>query len=161
MSEDQRYIRIDGRRWRRSDPSIPGPLASEIVSELMSARRAVKAAKGDKDRRALVAARERVHDAKLALGERGHPWWERPDEEALRERLAASIRALLRKRDAGRTICPSDAARVAGGENWRDAMTLAREVAWQLAEDGWLEIMQRGERIERQESGPIRLRQRS
>ncbi|HEY9445901.1 MAG TPA: hypothetical protein VIQ62_02400 [Burkholderiales bacterium] len=41
----------------------------------MTARRAVRAAtrSGDADR--LSAAREAVHTAKVALGERGPPWW--------------------------------------------------------------------------------------
>lgn len=159
MSDDERYIEIDGRRWRRTDPAIPDALESELVSELMSARRAVKAAKDDDD--ALAAARERVRDAKLALGERGRPWWKPPDEESLRKRLAAAIRTLLRHRDTGKTICPSDAARVVGGEDWRDAMGPARSVARQLASDGWLEVLQQGEPIHEPKEGAIRLRKRS
>lgn len=160
MPDDERYIEIDGRRWRRSDPAIPDALNSELVGELMSARRAVKAAKNDADDDALAAARRRVDDAKVALGERGRPWWEPPDEAALRQRLAAAIRALLRRRGTGKTICPSDAARVAGGENWRDAMEAARQVARRLADEGWLEIVRRGERVEPSTRGPIRLKMR-
>lgn len=158
MSDDDRYIEIDGRRWRRADPAIPESLNSELVSELMAARRAVKAAKSSDDGDGLASARARVHDAKLALGERGRPWWERKDEAALRERLAASIRTLLEKRGNDKTICPSEAARVAGGEDWRAIMDLAREVAWQLADEGSLEVLQKGEPAERSASGPIRLR---
>jgi hypothetical protein len=49
--EDERYIVIDGRRWRRSDPALPEERRQELVSELMSARSAVGWAKrkGDKD----------------------------------------------------------------------------------------------------------------
>jgi hypothetical protein len=43
------------------------------VRELMAARRAVRAAKGDPA--ALQAARERVDEVKRALGERGPVWW--------------------------------------------------------------------------------------
>ena len=49
MSDGERYIEIDGRRWRRADPAIPPALKKALVSELMSARRAVKAAMADDD----------------------------------------------------------------------------------------------------------------
>jgi uncharacterized protein len=74
---DGRYVIIDGRRWRATDPSIPEGRRKELVSELMSARRAVGAAKRAGDEEAERAARDRVHAAKIALGERGEPWWER------------------------------------------------------------------------------------
>lgn len=158
---DERYIEIEGRRWRRADPSIPEALKAELVSELMSARRAVKAAKDDADDDALARARARVHDAKLALAERGHPWWESGDKDARRKRIAAAIRTLLRKRDRGKTICPSDAARVVGGEDWRDFMEPTRAVARVLADDGWLEIVQNGKPVADPGRGPIRLRRRA
>ncbi|WP_258934323.1 hypothetical protein [Nesterenkonia pannonica] len=41
-TEDGRHIVVDGRRWRASDPSIPEKLRSELVKELMAARRLVK-----------------------------------------------------------------------------------------------------------------------
>ena len=74
---DGRYVIIDGRRWRATDPSIPEERRKELVAELMAARRAVGAAKRGNDPEAEKAARERVHAAKVALGERGEPWWER------------------------------------------------------------------------------------
>ena len=73
---DGHYVIIDGRRWRATDPSIPEERRKELVSELMSARRAVGAAKRKGDERAEREARDRVHAAKVALGERGEPWWE-------------------------------------------------------------------------------------
>ncbi len=75
---DGRYVIIDGRRWRATDPSIPESRRKELVSELMSARRAVGAAKRAGDEHAERRARDRVHAAKVALGERGEPWWEEP-----------------------------------------------------------------------------------
>jgi hypothetical protein len=75
--DDERYITIKGRRWRRSDPSLSAERRQELVDELMSARRAVKAAKGAADREAERAARDRVQAAKVGLGERGKPWWEK------------------------------------------------------------------------------------
>jgi uncharacterized protein len=74
---DGHYVVIDGRRWRATDPSLPEERRRELVSELMSARRAVGAAKRARDSGAARAARDRVHAAKVALGERGEPWWER------------------------------------------------------------------------------------
>ncbi|UJA20805.1 hypothetical protein HJD18_11685 [Thermoleophilia bacterium SCSIO 60948] len=76
-SPDGHYVIIDGRRWRATDPSIPEARRKELVSELMSARRAVGAAKRAGDAEAERAARDRVHAAKVALGERGPKWWER------------------------------------------------------------------------------------
>jgi len=74
---DGRYIIVDGRRWRATDPSIPEERRQELVNELMSARRAVGAAKRADDEEAEREARARVHAAKVALGERGPKWWER------------------------------------------------------------------------------------
>ena len=97
-----------------------------------------------------------MQDAKVALGERGEEWWS-PTEEGWRVRLAATIRALLRHRD-GSTICPSDAARVVGGEDWRDLMSLARDVAAALAAEGTIRVQQKGVDVDPAEAtGPIRL----
>lgn len=78
-TEDGHYVVIDGRRWRATDPSLPEERRQELVDELMSARRAVGAAKKAGDADAEKAARARVHAAKVGLGERGPKWWERPD----------------------------------------------------------------------------------
>ena len=71
---DGRYVVIDGRRWRATDPSIPEERRKELVSELMSARSAVGWAKRRDDPVAERAARDRVQAAKVALGERGPRW---------------------------------------------------------------------------------------
>ena len=73
---DGRWIVIDGRRWRATDPSIPEERRAELVRELMSARSAVGHAKRRGDAAAERAARDRVHAAKVALGERGPKWWD-------------------------------------------------------------------------------------
>jgi hypothetical protein len=73
---DGHHVIIDGRRWRATDPSIPEERRQELVDELMSARRALGAAKRASDPEAERAARDRVHAAKVALGERGPKWWE-------------------------------------------------------------------------------------
>lgn len=80
-TEDGRYVVIDGRRWRATDPLIPEDVAAELRKELMHARRAVGAALRAEDAAAERAARDQVHAAKTALGERGTPWWEQTPQE--------------------------------------------------------------------------------
>ena len=119
-AEDDHYFVVKGRRWRATDPHIPDKLEAELVAELMAARRAVRDAKGEDA--ATKAARARVQDAKVALGERGEPWWEPPSAKGRADRLAATMRTLLRHRDPEKTICPvtrpgsSGASR--GGTRW-------------------------------------------
>ncbi len=160
-TEDGRYIVVRGRRWRAADPAIPASLEAELVSELMAARRAVKAADDDT---ATQAARDRVQDAKVALGERGQPWWEVAEPDALRGRLVATALTLLRTRSVDASICPSDMARVAGGEEWRvAAMDAAREIAAELACAGVVRITQGEAEVAGQTDpgswvGPVRIR---
>ena len=143
---DERFFVVGGRRWRRTDPAIPEPLRVELVRELMSARR--------------EQARARVQDAKVALGERGRPWWEPFDAEGLRPRVVAAVRSLLQARGPSKSICPSDAARVAGGGEWRQLVPVARDVARDLARDGAVVVTAGGERLDPTAtwSGPVRIR---
>lgn len=159
-TEDGRYVVVDGRRWRASDPAIPEVLRQQLVDELMDARRAVGAAKRAGDEAAMADARARVQVAKVALGERGHPWWEPATDAARRQRLEAAVLALTRRRAPDKTICPSDAARAVGGEGWRDDMDLARDVVRALAGEGRVEVLQRGEPVPADAGwrGPIRVR---
>jgi hypothetical protein len=76
-TEDGHHVRIDGRLWRATDPSLPEEERQALVRELMSARSAVGWAKRRGDADAERAARARVHAAKVGLGERGPRWWER------------------------------------------------------------------------------------
>ena len=158
-TEDGHHVVIDGRKWRATDPSIPPPFNSELVAELMDARRAVGAAKRADDPAAERRARDRVNDAKVALGERGSPWWEAADDAARAARLEAVMRALLHHRKPESTICPSDAARVAGGPGWRDDMDAARQVAFELQGRGIVEVRQAGERVASRDEvhGPLRI----
>lgn len=151
-SADGHHVVVDGRRWRATDPSIPDALRSELVKELMAARRAVKEV-GD-------AARPRVQDAKVALGERGQPWWEEPTAEGRRERIAAALRTLARHRAPDGTTCPSDAARAVGGEGWRRLMDETRSVARELADGGEVEVVQKGDVLDPDGAwtGPVRIR---
>lgn len=98
--------RIGGRWWRISDPRIPPRWRQVLVDELMAARRAVR----DTDGAARRAARDRVHDAKVALGERGLRWWEADVEPAdVVDRVQRTARVLRR---AGVEDVPSITAEV-------------------------------------------------
>ncbi|KQY41417.1 MULTISPECIES: hypothetical protein [Rhizobium/Agrobacterium group] len=70
---DGRYFVVRGRLWRRSNPDLDEETRERLVKALMSARRAVRDAKGDAA--ALALARQRVDEAKVSLGERGPVWW--------------------------------------------------------------------------------------
>jgi hypothetical protein len=85
---DGRYVVIAGRRWRATDPLIPEDRRDELTRVLMAWRREVGRAKGTADER---AARDGVQAAKVALGERGTPWWEQSDDER-RIRWSAEVR---------------------------------------------------------------------
>jgi hypothetical protein len=73
---DGHHVIIDGRKWRATDPSLPEEVRQERVRELMAARRDVGTAKRKHDPVLERSARDRVHAAKVALGERGPKWWE-------------------------------------------------------------------------------------
>lgn len=148
-----------GRRWRTTDPAIPDRLRAELVAELMDARRAVAAGRRIGDEAAVRRARDRVQDAKVALGERGAPWWQPATPESLHERLAATMRALLRHRAPDSTICPSDAARVVGGVEWRSCMDEARSSAWALHEEHVVEVRSGGRPVPAAHAlrGPLRI----
>ncbi|MFL0565164.1 DUF3253 domain-containing protein [Microbacterium sp. 179-I 1D1 NHS] len=75
------------------------------------------------------------------------------------EKLTQSIRELLDARAASATICPSEAARAVGGEEWRDLMEPARRAARRLVAAGEVEITQRGQVVDPSTAkGPIRIR---
>ncbi|WP_298437483.1 hypothetical protein [uncultured Jannaschia sp.] len=69
---DGRYFVAKARLWRKTDPSLPEDARQTAVRDLMAARRAVRDADGPD---AMRAARARVQDAKVRLGERGPVWW--------------------------------------------------------------------------------------
>ena len=75
-SADGHHVVIDGRRWRATNPNLPEDERKRLVSELMKARGDVGRALKAKDSPAEREARNRVHAAKVALGERGPKWWE-------------------------------------------------------------------------------------
>ncbi|WP_308917984.1 hypothetical protein [Jannaschia sp. LMIT008] len=73
VTPDGRYFVAKGRMWRRTDPALPEDAREAAVRDLMAARRAVRDADGPQATR---AARARVQDAKVRLGERGPVWWD-------------------------------------------------------------------------------------
>lgn len=73
--------------------------------------------------------------------------------------LTEAIRDLLDARAATSTICPSEAARKVGGEEWRDLMEPARRAARRMVADGEVEITQGGSVVDPSTAkGPIRIR---
>ena len=76
--------------------------------------------------------------------------------------LEVQIRTLLAARAAGATICPSEAARAVGGEDWRPLMEPARAAARRLVAAGEVEITQAGHVVDPSTAkGPIRIRRRT
>ncbi|EYD74630.1 hypothetical protein Rumeso_03926 [Rubellimicrobium mesophilum DSM 19309] len=73
VTPDGRYFVVRGRLWRMANPALDPATREGLVRDLMSARRAVRDAKGDPKRQ--LEARARVDAAKQALGERGPVWW--------------------------------------------------------------------------------------
>lgn len=76
VTPDGRYFVVRGRLWRMADPALSPERRTALVSELMTARRAVGAALRDQDIARLAKARAAVDLAKQALGERGQVWWD-------------------------------------------------------------------------------------
>ena len=76
--------------------------------------------------------------------------------------LESAITDLLADRGAGKTICPSEAARRVGGDDWRDLMEPARRAARRLVDAGEVEITQAGHVVDPSTAkGPIRIRRTS
>jgi hypothetical protein len=65
---DDRYVVINGRRWRATDPAIPEERAAELRKCLMAWRRRAVGKPG--------STHEQVQQVKEAFGERGTAWWE-------------------------------------------------------------------------------------
>ena len=75
VTPDGRYIVVRGRLWRMANPALDEAERTDLVGRVMSARRAVRDAKGSADLEAEAVARTTVDEAKRALGERGPVWW--------------------------------------------------------------------------------------
>lgn len=78
------------------------------------------------------------------------------------ERLERAILELLDARAATATICPSEAARAVGGEEWRALMEPARRAARRLVAADAVEITQKGRVVDPSTArGPVRIRRRT
>lgn len=76
--------------------------------------------------------------------------------------LEASLLDLLDRRARDATVCPSEAARAVGGEDWRPLMEPARQAARRLVARGEVDITQGGRIVDGSTAkGPIRVRRRT
>lgn len=89
---DGRFILVNGRRWRATDPLIPTLVLSELKHYLGMGRSGVRGRKANEDTAAL--ARRRTGLAKLGLGERGKPEWWNDTEDGRRKRWEEALREL-------------------------------------------------------------------
>jgi hypothetical protein len=73
--------------------------------------------------------------------------------------LESTILELLSRRGPGKTICPSDAARLLSPSGWEELMEKTRAAAKRLVAEGRIVITQRGKVIDPSNvKGAIRLR---
>ncbi len=73
------------------------------------------------------------------------------------EEIKTAIGAAIRARGPGKTICPSEVARMFGAD-WRSLMPQVRHVAQLMAEAGEVAITQKGAPVDATTArGPIRL----
>jgi hypothetical protein len=73
--------------------------------------------------------------------------------------LEAAIMQLLAQRGPGKTICPSEAARLLSPAGWKDLMDKARAAAQRLVAKGEIVVTQRGKIVDPSHvKGPIRLK---
>lgn len=85
--DDERWLVIGGRRWRRTDPELDPVVVAALQKHLGRARSEVGRAKRAGETEAEQQARDRVGLAKHGLGERGPYWWDEPlDDRVLRAR---------------------------------------------------------------------------
>ena len=77
------------------------------------------------------------------------------------EALESAMLRLLRERGLGKSICPSEAARLVRADDWEGLMEAARRTARRLATKGLAEITQGGRVVDPSAfRGPIRVRLR-
>jgi hypothetical protein len=73
-------------------------------------------------------------------------------------RLESCLLALLDERAPGKTICPSEVARAAGGADWRELMDAVRDAAWRLQATGTVSVLKGGRPVSRARArGPLRI----
>ncbi|WP_252199766.1 biopolymer transporter Tol [Brevibacterium sp. RIT 803] len=93
-SDEQKWMVIKGRKWRRTDPELPEEMVAELKSHLGTARNAVRTAQKTGMDEDVSAARNRVSIAKHGLGERGDYWWQMDVDK----RIARAEESLARLR---------------------------------------------------------------
>lgn len=77
----------------------------------------------------------------------------KPSRKAIEHEIARQVAA----RGRGKTICPSDVARVLD-DDWRELMGEVRSVAAEMAARGEIAVTQKGESVDAEAAkGPIRL----
>lgn len=77
------------------------------------------------------------------------------------DRIEAEILRLCEMRGAGKSICPTDAAKSLGAENWRAQLHKVRIAAIKLARAGRIDILRKGKPVPPEDiRGVIRLRLR-
>ena len=82
-----------------------------------------------------------------------------PVSRSTDESLERAILTLIAARPPGATICPSEAARAVGGDQWRSLMPPVREAAGRLVARGDIVVTQGGQVVDGSTAkGPIRLR---
>jgi hypothetical protein len=75
VTPDGRYFVVKERLWRCTNPSLTKRAKEVLVHALMEARRAKGVAMRAGDAEGREAARKRVDEVKIELGERGPVWW--------------------------------------------------------------------------------------
>ncbi|MEL7066728.1 MAG: DUF2256 and DUF3253 domain-containing protein [Planctomycetota bacterium] len=75
------------------------------------------------------------------------------------QQLETAIEQLLNSREAFKSICPSEAAKLVDPVNWRELLEPARSAARRLVTAGTHEITQKGQIVDPSRArGPIRIR---
>ncbi len=76
-----------------------------------------------------------------------------------RQNIQRCILEMTQARGLEKTICPSEVARKLGGADWRGLMDEVRSLGTELAEQGIIQVTQRGEPVDpTRVKGPIRFR---
>lgn len=75
VTPDGRYFVVRGRLWRMANPALSAEDRARLERDLMRARSALGRARRSGDDAGRLRARREIGAAKVALGERGPPWW--------------------------------------------------------------------------------------
>jgi hypothetical protein len=65
-----------------------------------------------------------------------------------KDTIESAILALVEQRGAGKSICPSEAARAVWPEDWQNRMRQVRNVAVGLARKGEIAILRKGKPVD-------------